>query len=42
MQDEIDNIVDAVHQAYIQATTNPFWIWKVSFWQVVVARAFIP
>jgi hypothetical protein len=24
MQDEIDNIVDAVHQAYIQATTNPF------------------
>lgn len=24
MQDEIDIIVDAVHQAYIQATTNPF------------------
>ena len=24
MQGEIDNIVDAVHQAFIQATTNPF------------------
>ena len=24
MQDEIDNIADAVHQAYIKATTNPF------------------
>jgi hypothetical protein len=24
MQDEIINIADAVHQAYIQATTNPF------------------
>ena len=24
MQDEIENIADAVHQAYIQATTNPF------------------
>jgi hypothetical protein len=25
MQDEIDYIVDAVHQAYIQAITNQFW-----------------
>jgi hypothetical protein len=24
MQDEINIIADAVHQAYIQATTNPF------------------
>lgn len=24
MQGEIESIVDAVHQAYIQATTNPF------------------
>jgi len=24
MQDEIDNLADAVHQAYIQATINPF------------------
>jgi hypothetical protein len=24
MQDEIKNIADAVHQAYIQAITNPF------------------
>ena len=24
MQDEIEHIADAVHQAYIQATTNPF------------------
>ena len=24
MQDEIDYIIDAVHQAFIQATTNPF------------------
>lgn len=24
MQDEINYFVDAVHQAYIQATTNPF------------------
>ena len=23
--DDIKMIVDAVHQAYIQATTNPFW-----------------
>ena len=24
MQDETNNIAEAVHQAYIQATTNPF------------------
>ena len=24
MQEDIKNVVDAVHQAYIQATTNPF------------------
>ena len=24
LNDEINNIVDAVHQAYIQATTSPF------------------
>ena len=24
MQEEIKSIIDAVHQAYIQATTNPF------------------
>ena len=24
LQDEINHIADAVHQAYIQATTNPF------------------